>query len=45
MKWLIETLASDGTGFVVGPGHNLQPGTPTENIIALYEAAREFGTF
>ena len=45
VKWLIETLASDGTGFVVGPGHNLQPGTPTENIIALYEAAREFGTF
>jgi len=45
VKWLIETLASDRTGFVIGPGHNLQPGTPTENIIALYEAAHEFGAF
>jgi len=45
IKRLIETLASDHTGFIVGPCHNLQANTPTENIIALYEAAREYGSF
>lgn len=42
---LIRTLASDGTGFILGPCHNLQAITPVENIIAMYEAAREYGTF
>jgi uroporphyrinogen decarboxylase len=45
VKWLIETLASDQTGFIIGPCHNFQSNTPVENIIALYDAAREFGTF
>ena len=42
---LIQALASDGTGFILGPCHNLQAITPVENIIAMYEAAREYGTF
>lgn len=42
---LIATLASDHTGFILGPCHNLQAVTPVENIIAMYEAAREYGTF
>jgi len=37
---LIKTLASDGTGFIIGPCHNLQAVSPVENILALYEAAR-----
>ena len=41
---LIRTLASDGTGFILGPCHNLQAITPIENIIAMYEAAREYGS-
>ncbi len=45
VKWLIENLASDGTGFIVAPCHNLQSNTPVENILALYEAAHEYGTF
>ena len=45
VKRLIETLGCDHTGFIVGPCHNLQPNTPVENIIALYEAAREYGAF
>jgi uroporphyrinogen decarboxylase len=45
VRMLIETLASDQTGFIIGPCHNLQPVTPIENIIALYEAAQEYGTF
>jgi len=31
------------TGYVVAPCHNLQPNTPTRNILALYEAVKEFG--
>ncbi|MDW8100530.1 MAG: uroporphyrinogen decarboxylase family protein [Anaerolineae bacterium] len=41
VRHLIATLSCDGTGFIIGPCHNLQPITPIENIIALYEAARE----
>jgi len=43
VKMLIETLASDGTGFILGPCHNLQPNTSVENILALYEAAGKYG--
>ena len=39
VRWLRETLGSDGTGFILAPCHNLQAVTPIENIIALYEAA------
>jgi uroporphyrinogen decarboxylase len=45
VRWLIETLAGDRTGLILGPCHNLQAVTPVENILALYEAAREYGTF
>jgi uroporphyrinogen decarboxylase len=31
----------DGKGYVVAPCHNLQPNTPTANILALYEAVQE----
>lgn len=39
----VETLGSDRTGYVIAPCHNIQPNTPVENIIALYDAAREIG--
>ena len=39
VKMLINTLASDGTGFILGPCHNLQPNTTVENILAMYNAA------
>lgn len=44
VKHLIDTLASDKTGFILAPCHNLQPVTPVENVIALYEAVCEFGS-
>ena len=44
VKHLIETLAGDRTGFILGPCHNLQAVTPVENILAMYEAAREYGS-
>jgi uroporphyrinogen decarboxylase len=34
-------LFGPGKGYVIGPCHNLQPVTPTANIVALYEAAAE----
>ncbi len=32
-----------GSRWICGPCHNLQPVTPTENIVALYETIREVG--
>jgi len=34
-------IFSKGKGYVVAPCHNLQPNTPTENIVALYQAVHE----
>jgi uroporphyrinogen decarboxylase len=31
-------------GYIVCPCHNLQANTPTQNIIALYDAVKEFGS-
>ena len=36
-------IFGDGKGYVVAPCHNLQANTPTENVVALYEAVEEFG--
>jgi uroporphyrinogen decarboxylase len=30
-------------GYIVAPCHNIQANTPTENILAMYDAVREFG--
>jgi hypothetical protein len=40
----IATFAPGG-GFVFNPIHNVQVGTPAENLVALYEAVREFGSY
>ena len=42
VRYLLKTLGGDKTGFIIGPCHNLQPVSPIENILALYEAAREY---
>ena len=33
------------TGLILGPTHAIQPDTPLENIMALYDAAIKYGTF
>ena len=43
VKELTMTLGAGGTGLILAPCHNLQPNTSTGNILALYEAAREYG--
>jgi len=38
---LLDDMARGG-GFFIGPTHNLQDDIPTENILAMYEAARQW---
>ncbi|MEM1509936.1 MAG: uroporphyrinogen decarboxylase family protein [Thermofilaceae archaeon] len=41
-KLVLERLNLLGpTGFVLSPTHDIQPGTPLENILAVYKAARK----
>lgn len=37
--------ASPGGGHIIGSSSEIVPSTPVENIIAFYDACREFGTF
>lgn len=39
----IDALAGDGTGYILAPCHNIQPNTPLENILALYDEAWRYG--
>lgn len=41
VRELIDTMAPGG-GFILGPTHNFQADIPTENIVAMYDAAREY---
>ena len=34
-----------GGGFIISTAHNILPDTPTENILALFEAYREYGRY
>ena len=34
-----------GGGYVLGAVHDIQPGVPVENIIAMYEAGKEYGRY
>ena len=34
-----------GGGYALAPTHCLQSNSPTENVVAMYEAAREFGRY
>ena len=44
VKRRIKDLAPGG-GYVLGAVHNIQPEVPVENIIAMYEAAKEYGQY
>jgi uroporphyrinogen decarboxylase len=39
----IDTLASDGTGYILAPCHALQAVTPLDNILAMYDEAYRYG--
>ena len=44
VKARIEDFAPGG-GFIFTPVHCIQPGTPPENIIALFETVKEYGKY
>jgi uroporphyrinogen decarboxylase len=44
VKRLIQDLAPQG-GYVLAAVHNIQPDVPPENIVAMFEAAREYGDY
>lgn len=43
VRRMIDELASDGTGYVLAPCHNIQPVTPLGNILAMYDEAWKYG--
>jgi uroporphyrinogen decarboxylase len=45
VRHCIDALASDGTGYILASCHNIQPITPVENIIAMYDEAYHYGRF
>jgi uroporphyrinogen decarboxylase len=44
VKLRMDTIGKGG-GFIMGPAHNVQADTSVENILAFYEAAKEFGRY
>jgi uroporphyrinogen decarboxylase len=43
-RQVLETMMPGG-GYAFSPSHQLQDNSPTENVLALYECAREFGRY
>lgn len=41
VKRIAEILSKRG-GWICAPAHNIQPDTPPQNVIAMYEAVKEF---
>jgi len=44
VKRLIKILGPGG-GWIAAPSHNIEPETPPENIVAMFDALQEFGTY
>lgn len=44
VRQTLETMMPGG-GYCLSPTHSLQDNSPTENVVAMYEAAREFGRY
>jgi len=44
VKKLIQEY-SQGGGFIFATGHNIEPDTPPENIVAMFDAAYEYGKY
>jgi len=38
-------IFAPGGGFVFNTIHNVQPRVPVENVVAMYEAVREYGVY
>lgn len=46
VKYAIHSLTlENGSGYLIGPIHHLQPDVPPENFVALSDAVKKYGTF
>jgi uroporphyrinogen-III decarboxylase len=45
VRHCIDSLANDQTGYILASCHNIQPITPLENILAMYDEAYQYGRF
>lgn len=44
-KRILQSGIMEGGRFILREGNNLAPGTPSENLMAMYQAAKEFGVY
>jgi uroporphyrinogen decarboxylase len=44
VRRVISIMAPDG-GYIFGPTHNVQTNTPPENVVAMYDAANQYGKY
>lgn len=44
-KRILHSGIMEGGRFILREGNNLAPGTPSENLMAMFEAAKEFGVY
>ena len=44
VRQVLEVMKPGG-GYALSPSHALQDNSPTENVVALYEAARKYGVY
>jgi uroporphyrinogen-III decarboxylase len=44
VKERIQIFGSGG-GFVFNPSHNIQAGIPIENLLALFQTVKDFGSY
>lgn len=42
VQHLMDVLYADGTGLIIAPCHNIQAITPIENVLAMYDEARQY---
>lgn len=45
VRTLLQSGVMDGGKFILMDGHNIAPGTPVENLSAMYEAGKEYGRY
>jgi uroporphyrinogen decarboxylase len=44
VKRVLDIMAPGG-GYILAPSHNIQEDTPPDNVVAMFEAAMEFGEY
>jgi uroporphyrinogen decarboxylase len=44
VRQVLEVMKPGG-GYALSPSHALQDNSPTENVVAMYEAARKYGVY